>query len=342
MDAPGSDLALPPEAGLLIQGCYWPSQQTGAQILAVSDAETEVADHPTASLPSPEATDVTMAQGEASDIVSVSSSAPDQTTLPSSPSRAGSDSPMDEDEDAIAHEVEGESLSNRPSSSQVRKAADSLASEGEEECTALPPCGVDINDDDSSSNISESPIKRRPVAKTGSWRFHSKKLRQSTGQGPAQPLGSIPEEAQRTATLEDLANISDPMQGTPVSSDPATPSYSPFEAQEQEVIATEIDLATEHAEREQGGTAATDLGLAAEQVAMHALYSYQVAAQEATTPGRKGIVQPSIQICSDLPREWPMARLCISYKQVNRYVRTALWRRVPILGASHKNCTTTL
>ena len=86
------------------------------------------------------------------------------------------------------------------------------------------------------------------------------------------------------------------MQGTPVSSDPATPSYSPFGAQEQEVTTAEIDLATEHAEIEQAGTAATDLGLAAEQVAMHALYSYQVAAQEAITQGRQGIVQPSMQI----------------------------------------------
>ena len=54
LDAPGSDLALPPEAGLLIQGCYWPSQQAGTEVLAVSDAETEVADHPTDTLPSPE------------------------------------------------------------------------------------------------------------------------------------------------------------------------------------------------------------------------------------------------------------------------------------------------
>ena len=122
--------------------------------------------------------------------------------------------------------------------------------------------------------------------------------------------------------------MADPMQGTPVSRDPATPSYHPFEAQEQEIVTAEIDLDNDHAEKEQGGTAATDLKLAAEQVAMQGLHSYQVAAQEATTPARKGIALPSMQIYSDLPREWPMARLCVSYKQVNRYVRTALWRRV--------------
>ena len=98
-------------------------------------------------------------------------------------------------------------------------------------------------------------------------------------------------------------------------------------------------------ETEQGGTAATDLGLAAEQVAMHAIYSYQIAAQEAIT---QGTVQPSMQVYSDLPREWPMARLCISYKQVNRYIRTALWRRVaergckvPTSGASRTKCIKT-
>ena len=126
---------------------------------------------------------------------------------------------------------------------------------------------------------------------------------------------------QRTATLEELANIADPMQGTPVSSDPDTPSYRPFEAQEQEVITTEIDLATEDAEREQGGTAATDLRLAAEQGAMHALY-------RSSKYPKKERYSATI----DLPREWPMARLCISYKQVNRYVRTALWRRVAEKG----------
>ena len=75
-----------------------------------------------------------------------------------------------------------------------------------------------------------------------------------------------------------------------------------------------------------------DLILSAEQVAMHALHSYQVAAQEATTPSRKEMVRPSTRVYSDLPREWPMARLCVSYKQVNRYVRTALGRRVAEKG----------
>ena len=82
-----------------------------------------------------------------------------------------------------------------------------MADEGEEAGSALPPQGVDPPADDSSSNISESPIKRRPAAKLGSWRAQFKKLRQSAGQAQQQPLGSIPENVQQPVTLEDLADM---------------------------------------------------------------------------------------------------------------------------------------
>ena len=101
-----------------------------------------------------------------------------------------------------------------------------------------------------------------------------------------------------------------------------------MDAQEQQIVTAEIELGNDQVEKEQGGTAATDLKLAFGTSGHAGLDSYQVTAQAATTPARKGIALPSMQIYSDLPREWPMARLCISYKQVNRYVRTALWRRV--------------
>ena len=74
---------------------------------------------------------------------------------------------------------------------------------------------------------------------------------------------------------------------------------------------------------------ATDLALAAEQVAMQAMYGYPVAAQSATAQHTS---PPPTHVYSDLPREWPMARLCISYKQVNRYIRTVVWRRVAEQG----------
>ena len=73
---------------------------------------------------------------------------------------------------------------------------------------------------------------------------------------------------------------------------------------------------------------ATDLALAAEQVAMQAMCDYQVAAQSA----RQDTPPPPTHVYSNLPREWPMARLRTSYRQVNRYVRTVVWRRVAELG----------
>ena len=142
------------------------------------------------------------------------------------------------DDDATFHDGEGESLSNRPSSSHARQGTDAMAG------GTLPPQGVDRDIDDSSSNLSESPIKRRPAAKPSSWRSHFKKLRQSAGQAQTQPLRSIPENTQQPVTMEDLANMSAPVQGSPVNRDPATPSSHPADEQEQQAVTAEIDLST--------------------------------------------------------------------------------------------------
>ena len=91
---------------------------------------------------------------------------------------------------------------------------------------------------------------------------------------------------------------------------------------------TEIDIASDQGRAERGGTAATDLQLESEQRAMQALYDYQSAARAAREADGQSAPLPSLQIYSDLPREWPMARLAISNKQINRLVRTFLWRRV--------------
>ena len=91
---------------------------------------------------------------------------------------------------------------------------------------------------------------------------------------------------------------------------------------------TEIDLASDQEHAERGGTAATDLQLESEQRATQALYDYQHAARTAREADGQSVPLPSLQTYSDLPREWPMARLAISNKQINRLVRTFLWRRV--------------
>ena len=72
---------------------------------------------------------------------------------------------------------------------------------------------------------------------------------------------------------------------------------------------------------------ATDLHLESEQTATQGLHDYQIAAHAAAEADRPGVPLPSLELCSDLPREWPMARLCVSNKQVKLYARTILRRR---------------
>ena len=192
------------------------------------------------------------------------------------------------DGDATSSGEEGDCLSNCPASSNMRPAKEAMVEEEGVESSVLPPQGVEPLDDSSPSHMSESPIKRRPGAKAGLGKAQSKKLRQSAGLASKQPLGSIPEHGQQSVTLADLANMTAPMQESPVRVNPATPSDHPETAQEHQHVMTEIDLANDHGDLERGGAAATDLQLESEQT----------------------------------------ARLCISNKQVNRFVRTILWRRV--------------
>ena len=203
-----------------------------------------------------------------------------------------------------------------------------MLEENGEDCRAIPPQGVDPQDESSPAHSSESPIKRRPGPKASAGRGQSKKLRQSADQASQLPLGSIPEHGQQTATLEDLADPADQMQESPVSKDPASPSEQPEKAQEHPQATTEIDLDNDQKNVERGNTAAIDIQLEAEQRAMQALHALQLAFGTAADADAKGTTLPSLQLYSDLPREWPMARLCISNKQVNRLVRTFLWRRV--------------
>ena len=238
-----------------------------------------------------------MADEEASKLVSVLSSPSEPSTLPSSVLPEGADSPMeDEDGDATSSGEEGDCLSNCPASSNMRPANETVVEEDGEESSALPPQGVDPQNDGSASHSSESPIKRRPGTKAGSGKAQSKKLRQSVGQASKQPLGSIPEHGQHPVTLADLANTTAPMQESPVRGNPATPSDHPETAQEHQYVMTEIDLDNDQGNLERGGTAATDLQLESEQTAMQGLHDYQVAAHAAADTARKGVALPSLQL----------------------------------------------
>ena len=154
-----------------------------------------------------------------------------------------------------------------------------------------------------------------------------KKLRQSLAPASKQPLGGIPEHEQPPATLADLASRNAQRQEAPVRRNPETPPDHPESMQERPHAMTEIDVASDQGHAERGGTAATDLQLESEQRATQALYDYQSAARAAREADGQSAPLSLPQIYSDLPREWPMARLAISNKQINCLVRSFLWRR---------------
>ena len=84
LDAPGSELVLPPRPGLLVQGCYWPQPNATPEVLSVSDRKTEKEEHDVQEgqpLSSPVATDATMADDEVDEAVSVHSSASESPTI---------------------------------------------------------------------------------------------------------------------------------------------------------------------------------------------------------------------------------------------------------------------
>ena len=278
LDAPGSELVLPPQPGLLVHGCYWPQPSATPDVLSVSDRDTEQEEHDVQAgqpLSSPAATDATMADEEANEAVSVHSSSSESPTIPSAVQSEEDDARMEDGDSATTSPAdEGDCLSNRPASPETRPAQDEMLAAEDEVSSTLPPQGVDPQGNSPTSHFSESPIKRRPGSKASAGRAQSKKLRQSLAPASKQPLGSIPEHEQPPATLADLASRNAQRQEAPVCRNPETPP--------------------DHSGSMQGQSAPL----------------------------------PSLQIYSDLPREWPMARLAISNKQINRLVRTFLWRRV--------------
>ena len=133
------------------------------------------------------------------------------------------------------------------------------------------------------------------------------------------------EDKDGDATLSDEAG--DCLSNRPASSNTQPASNGMLEENGEETSALP-QLIWTMIKRMQKKEAATDLQLEAEQSAMQALHVHQVAVHAAADADKKGMALPSLQLYSDLPREWPMARLCISNKQVNRLIRTFLWRRV--------------
>ena len=309
LDAPESDLVLPPKPGLLEHGCYWPRPNLTPEVLSISDRDPDKEEQEVQEGESPTSlavTDAAMAEEDANEAVSIHSSSSESPTIPSTEHPEEDDAHMADDASASTSsaEEEGDCLSNRPAFPDACPARDEMLEAEDDAGSVLPPQDVDPPSSSPTSQSSESPIKRRPGSKASAGRAQSKKLRKSLAPPSRQPLGSIPEHEQPPATLADLASQNTQNPVAPACRNPTTPPA------------------------ERGGTADTDLQLESEQRAMQALYDYQNAARTARETARQRAPLPALQTYSDLPREWPMARLAISSKQINRLVRTFLWRRV--------------
>ena len=333
LDAPESDLVLPPKPGLLEHGCYWPRPNLTPEVLSISDRDPEKEEQEVQegqSLSFLAVTDAAMAEEDANEAVSIHSSSSESPTIPSTEQPEDDDAHMADDASASTSsaEEEGDCLSNRPALPDACPAQDEMLEAEDDAGSELPPQDVDPPSSSPTSHSSESPIKRRPGSKASVGRAQSKKLRKSLAPTSRQPLGSIPEHEQPPATLADLASRNAQNPVAPACRNPKTPPDHPGSAQERPHAMTEIDIASDQENAERGGTADTDLQLESEQRAMQALYDYQNAARTARETARQRAPLPALQIYSDLPREWPMARLAISSKQINRLVRTFLWRRV--------------
>ena len=277
----------------------------------------------------PAETDAAMAEEATQEVVSVHSSPSESPTIPSTEQPEDDDAHMEDNDSASSSSAEaGDCLSNRPVLPDACPAQDDMLAAGDDARSALPPQNVDHPSDSPRSHSSESPIKRRPGPKAHTGRALPKKSRKSLASTSRQPLGSVPEHEQPPATLDDLASRNAQRQEAPVCRNPETPPNCPGSAQERPQAMTEIDIASDQEHAERGGTAATDLQLESEQRAMQILYDYQKAAGTTREAHGQKVPLPSIQIYSDLPKEWPMARLAVSNKQINRLVRTFLWRRV--------------
>ena len=100
LDAPESELVLPPQPGLLAHGCYWPRPSLTPDVLSVSDRGPEKEEHEVQeeqSLSSLAAPDAAMADEDANEAVSVHSSSSESPTIPSTEQPEEDDAHMEDD-----------------------------------------------------------------------------------------------------------------------------------------------------------------------------------------------------------------------------------------------------
>ena len=227
LDAPESDLILPPRPGLLVHGCYWPRQSLTPDVLSVSDRDPDKEEQEAQeghSLSSLAETDAAMAEEDTQQPVSVHSSPPESPTIPSTEQPEDDDAHMEADDSSSSSSAEeSDCLGNRPVLPDACPAQDDMPEADNDARSELPPQDVDPPSSSPTSHSSESPIKRRPGSKTNAGRAQPKKSRKSLASTSRPPFGSIPEHEQPPATLADLASRNAQRQEAPACRNPETP-----------------------------------------------------------------------------------------------------------------------
>ena len=147
LDAPESDLVLPPKPGLLEHGCHWPRPNLTPEVLSISDRVQkrgqEVQEGQ--SLSSLAVTDAAMAEEDANEAVSIHSSSSESPTIPSTEQPEDDDAHMADDASASTSSAEegGDCLSNRQALSDACPAQDEMLEAEDDAGSELPPQDVD-------------------------------------------------------------------------------------------------------------------------------------------------------------------------------------------------------
>ena len=100
LDAPESDLVLPPKPGLLEHGCYWPRPNQTPEVLSISDRDPNKEEQAVQEGESPTSlavTDANMAEEDANEAVSIHSSSSESPTIPSTEHPEEADEHMADD-----------------------------------------------------------------------------------------------------------------------------------------------------------------------------------------------------------------------------------------------------
>ena len=108
LDAPESDLVLPPKPGLLEHGCHWPRPNLTPEVLSISDRDPDKEEQKKCKR--------AMAEEDANEAVSIHSSSSESPTIPSTEHPEEDDARMADDASACTSSAqeEGDCLSNRP------------------------------------------------------------------------------------------------------------------------------------------------------------------------------------------------------------------------------------